>query len=80
MEKGILKIAVLLLKDYKEELSYRGCNDTTDEIRDLIEKEIGLDKFQKLAEEWNNGECEDAIDYDWIVTGVIIKQLEKLSK
>jgi len=77
-KSALLKIVILLLEDYKEELANNGCNDTPDEIKNIIIEEIGLNEFQKWAEEWNNGECEDAIDYDWIVTGVIANQLKKL--
>ena len=77
--KETLILAAHLLKEYGEQLSYNGCNDTTKEVRQMIDK-IGKDEFQKMADDWNNGECEGAEWYDWIVAKAISHKLLSISK
>ena len=79
MEKGILKLAAYLLQQYASELSNNGCNDTENEVLEMI-NEIGKENFQQIADEWNNGECEYAENYDWIVANVIAYKLEQMSE
>lgn len=78
MEKAVLKLAAHLLKEYANELSNHGCNDTDKDIKELI-AEIGKDNFQKMANDWNHGECEFAEDYDWIVANAVADKLERMS-
>lgn len=79
MEKAILKLAAYLLKEYGDMLSNNGCNDTTEEVYKMID-EIGEKEFQKICEEWNNGECENGKDYDWIVAKAIGYKLKKIAE
>lgn len=48
------------------------------EILKLIKK-IGEDNFQEMANDWNDGECEGAKYYDWIVTKTIAHKLKQMS-
>jgi hypothetical protein len=79
MEKAVLKLAAHLLHEYASELSNNGCNDTTDEVLEMI-KEIGNDNFRQMANEWNRGECEHADGYDWIVANAIAHKLQQMSE
>lgn len=79
MDKQFLKLAIYFLKEYSEQLSNNSCNDPSKEVADII-KEIGDENFEKIAEKWNNGECEGAGRYDWIIASVTAYKIEQILK
>lgn len=79
MEKEILKLASVLLKDYGEYLSNRISNDVAGELLEAVnEFEDGV--LEKILDEWNGGECEDGKHYDWIIAAAISSHLMKTSE
>jgi len=76
-EKKILKLAAILLDEYAEDRSNARCNDLNPKVEAALKEIIG---FQEMAEAWNNGECEDAECYDWIVAHSIAHELNRMSK
>lgn len=79
MDKLILKLAGIMLKDYGDSLSNNGCNDPTDEMNEIV-NQFKEGEFEKLLDEWNGGECEDGKHYDWIISKAIGEELVKMAE
>lgn len=75
----ILKLAAFMLEKHSDYLSDNWCNDPDIEVINMI-NEIGNDEFQAMADEMNNGECEDAMYYDWIIASTISNELNKMAE
>jgi len=78
-EKAVLKLAAHLLAEYGSELSNNTCNDLEPEVVKMI-KEIGKDESQKIADDWNGGECEGGLDCDWITAKAIGNKLRQMAE
>ena len=76
--KNILKLVSIMLKDYSDVLSNNGCNDTTDEMNNLIEQ-IGVEKIRKIITDWNGGSYDGGEEnYDWIIAGALSEYMKTL--
>lgn len=79
MEKLILKLAGIMLKDYGERLSNGNSNDPTDEVNKIV-SQFKEGEFDKFLDKWNGGECEDGKYYNWIISAAIGEELIKMSE
>jgi len=79
MDKLILKLAGIMLKDYGDSLSNNGCNEPTDEMNEIV-NQFKEGEFEKLLHKWNGGECEGGKDYDWIISKAIGEELIKMAE